>query len=123
MSAPDPTEADGLELLELLFCQDGLYEPDPALGARELPPRPWRVSEQVVEEVLREARAQLDAAWRQVREQARRDRVAAAMEGRFERRSDPALARRGAVSGLIDRERRGDGAFGGGRVTARGAGE
>lgn len=87
-------------LLDQLYDEDGLYDEDKLLAARELPPRAWRVSQRAVDEILDLARVQLDLWWRQVREQARRDRMTAAFEGTFERRSEPLLTRRGLLARL-----------------------
>lgn len=96
--AIDPTIDPAIDraLLDLLYDEDALYDEDVKLAGRDLPPRPWRAAQRAVDEVLGFARLQLDLAWRQLREQARRDRVAAAARGSFEARV--AAADRSAVS-------------------------
>ena len=82
MSCP----AEDRALLDLLYDEDALYDEDVRLAGRDLPPRPWRAAQRALDELLDFARLQLDHSWRQVREQARRDRVAAAIRGSFEAR-------------------------------------
>lgn len=94
------TLLDDAALLDALYDEDRLYEPDAVLAARELPPRPWRVSERAVDELLTAVRAQLDRAWRELRERARRERLAAAFDGAFERRAEPGRSRRSLLARL-----------------------
>lgn len=94
------TALEDAALLDALYDEDRLYDPDAELAARELPPRPWRVSERAVAELLLAVRAQLDRAWQELRERARRERLAAAFEGAFERRAEPARSRRSLLARL-----------------------
>lgn len=94
------SEFDDAALLDALYDEDRLYEPNAELAGRELPPRPWRVQERVVDELLAAARAQLDRAWQDLRERARRERLAAAFEGAFERRAEPRRSRRSLLARL-----------------------
>jgi hypothetical protein len=80
---------DEAALFDLLFVEDELYDEDARLAARELPPRPWRVAQRGVDEVMERTRCHLDRAWRELREQVRRERMAAAIAGSFESRNYP----------------------------------
>lgn len=91
---------DDAALLDALYDEDRLYEPNAELAGRELPPRPWRVQERAVDELLTAVRAQLDRAWQDLRERARRERLAAAFEGAFERRAEPRRSRRSLLARL-----------------------
>ena len=84
-------------LLDLLYAEDAIYDEDASMAGRDLPPRAWRASEGAVQEMIEHARGQLDLAWRALREQARRDRVAAAIRGSFEARALEAALRLQAV--------------------------
>lgn len=78
---------DEAALFDVLFEEDALYDEDASLAARELPPRAWRVGQRAVDEIVAFARRGLDQAWRQLREQVRRERMAAAIRGSFESRA------------------------------------
>lgn len=77
---------DEAALFDTLFEEDALYDEDEQLAARDLPPRAWRVAQRAVDEVMEFSRLRLDKSWRQLREQVRRDRMAAAIRGSFESR-------------------------------------
>lgn len=94
------SEFDDAALLDALYDEDRLYEPRAELAGRELPPRPWRVQERAVDELLAAVRAQLDRAWQDLRERARRERLAAAFEGAFEGRAEPRRSRRSLLARL-----------------------
>ncbi len=94
------SEFDDAALLDALYDEDRLYEPKIELAGRELPPRPWRVQDREVDELLAAVRAQLDRAWQDLRERARRERLAAAFEGAFERRAEPRRSRRSLLARL-----------------------
>lgn len=106
---------DDAALLDALYDEDRLYDPSAELAGRELPPRPWRVSERAVDELLAAVRAQLDRAWQELRERARRERLAAAFEGAFERRAEPRRSRRSLLARLWALEARHGRAVGGAR--------
>lgn len=88
---------DERALLDLLYAEDAIYDEDASMAGRDLPPRAWRASDRAVQEMIEHARGQLDLAWRALREQARRDRVAAAIRGSFEARAMEAALRLQAV--------------------------
>jgi hypothetical protein len=85
--APCEVRPDEAALYDILFEEDALYDEDARLAARELPPRAWRVGQRAVDEVMDLARRGLDQSWRQLREQVRRERMAAAIRGSFESRA------------------------------------
>lgn len=72
---------DDAALLDALYDEDALYEQDPQLAGRELPPRPWRASQRAVDEVIAAARLQLDRAWKTMRDRSRHARTAEALCG------------------------------------------
>lgn len=99
MTDPRRAPVEDRALLDLLFSEDELYDEDAAMSARDLPPRAWRAGDRAVHEVMEHARHQLDLAWRQLRDRARRERLAAAIGGSFEVRAQRASRVSAALAG------------------------